>query len=133
MTIIGIYAPKKEKKKKVSNSMIYQTHLNSVNKTDYLVVCRDFNARVGKQPIGKILGTNSENIVNENGKLLINFPTLNEFKTKNTFFRHKEIHKYTWSARGMKSIIDYVLANMKLASHIINKNDLLQKRQTRNE
>jgi len=34
----------------------------------------------------------------------------------NTFFRHKEIHKMTWSARGYRSIIDYILTNKKLSS-----------------
>jgi hypothetical protein len=42
------------------------------------VLCRDFNARVGKQPTEKILGTNGT--LNENEKHLINFATLNEFK-----------------------------------------------------
>ena len=60
---------------------LLQTHLNSVNKTDYLVLCGDFNAKIGKQLIGKILGTNGEN-----GKHLINFASLNEFKITITFF-----------------------------------------------
>jgi len=50
------------------------------------VLCRDFNARVGKQPIGKTLGTNGENTLNENGRHLINVASLNGFKIKNTFF-----------------------------------------------
>jgi len=31
----------------------------------------------------------------------------------NTFFKHKEIHKFTWEAREHKSIIDYFITNMK--------------------
>jgi hypothetical protein len=31
-----------------------------------------------------------------------------------TVFRHKEIHKMTWSARGYRFIIDYILTNTKL-------------------
>ena len=40
---------------------------------------------------------------------------MNELKITNTFFRHKEIHKMTWSARGYRSIIDYILTNKKLS------------------
>jgi hypothetical protein len=36
----------------------------------------------------------------------------------NTFFKHKEIHKFTWDARGHKSIIDYFITNMKTSKVI---------------
>jgi hypothetical protein len=36
----------------------------------------------------------------------------------NTFFKHKEIHKFAWEARGYKSIFDYFITNIK-ASKII--------------
>jgi hypothetical protein len=29
-----------------------------------------------------------------------------------------DIHIYTWSSRGSKSLIDYVIVNRKLASHV---------------
>jgi hypothetical protein len=34
----------------------------------------------------------------------------------NTFFKHKDIHKFTWSARNCSSLIDYVLVNKKTAT-----------------
>jgi len=37
-----------------------------------------------------------------------------ETKIANTFSMKKEIHKYTWSARGSKSIIDYIIVNRRL-------------------
>jgi hypothetical protein len=46
----------------------------------------------------------------------------------NTFFKHKEIHKFTWEARGYKSIIDYFITNIK-ASKIIHHS--LQKHSSR--
>jgi hypothetical protein len=36
----------------------------------------------------------------------------------NTFFRRREIHKFTWEARGHKSIIDYFIRNMKTSKAI---------------
>jgi endonuclease/exonuclease/phosphatase family metal-dependent hydrolase len=46
------------------------------------------------------------------------FATYNDLKITNTFFRKKEIHTYTWSSRGSKSLIDYVIVNRKLASQV---------------
>jgi len=36
----------------------------------------------------------------------------------NIFFKHKEINKCTWEARGHKSIIDYFVTNMKISKVI---------------
>jgi hypothetical protein len=71
--------------------------------------------QVGKIPIDGILGTNGEITINSNGHKLKDFASVNELKITNTFFRHKEIHKMTWSARGYRSIIDYILTNKKLS------------------
>ena len=57
-------------------------------------------------------------ILNENGRRLINFATLNEFKITNIFLGSRKF--ISISARGTKSIIDYVFVNMKLASQIID-------------
>jgi hypothetical protein len=38
----------------------------------------------------------------------------------NTFFKHKEIHKFTCETRGHKSSIDYFITNIK-ASKIIHQ------------
>ena len=69
-----------------------------ISKSDYIVVTRDYIARVGNIPIDGILGTNGEITTNSNGHRLKEFASVNEFKITNTFFRHKEIHKMTWSA-----------------------------------
>ena len=36
----------------------------------------------------------------------------------NTFFKHKEIHKFTWKATPHKPIIDYFITNMKTSKVI---------------
>jgi len=36
----------------------------------------------------------------------------------NNFFKHKEIHIFTWEARGHKSIIDNFITNMKTSKVI---------------
>jgi hypothetical protein len=42
------------------------------------------------------------------------FASINDLKITNTFFRKKDLHKYTWSTRGPKSIIDYVIVSRRL-------------------
>jgi hypothetical protein len=42
---------------------------------------------------------------------MINFATLNALRIINSFFCHKEIHNFTWTNRGYRSITDYILAN----------------------
>jgi len=78
----------------------------------------DTNARVGNIRLADIVGTNGEATLNSNDRKLIDFCTFNNLKTINTFFKDKEIHKFTWEARGHKSIIDYFIANMKTSKVI---------------
>ena len=80
----------------------------------------DMNARVGNNRVANIVGTNAEATLNNNDKKLIDFCTFNNLKIMNTFFKHIEIHKYTWEARGHKSIIDYFITNMKVSKVIQN-------------
>lgn len=73
------------------------------------------NARVGKEAIPNVLGVYGEETKNNNGELLREFETFNKLRITNTFFRKKDIHKNTWSARGQRSLIDYVIISRRLA------------------
>jgi hypothetical protein len=77
-----------------------------------------FNARVGAQPVDKHIRSEGEQTVNNNGRDLIDFCLFYTLKIMNTFFRHKNIHKFTWEARGIKSIIDYIIINENLKNAI---------------
>jgi len=74
------------------------------------------NARVRNNRVSNIVGTNGVATVNSNIRKLIDFCTFNNLKIMNTLFKHKEIHKFTWKARGHKSIIDQT--NMKTSKVI---------------
>ena len=78
----------------------------------------DMNARVGNNKVANIVGTNEEATLNSKGRKPIDFCTFNNLKIINAFFKHKEIHKFTWEARGHKSIIDYCITNMKTSKVI---------------
>jgi len=78
----------------------------------------DMNARVRNNRFSNIVGTNGEATLNSNSRKLIDFCTFNNLKIVNTPFKHKEIHKFTWEARGHKSVIDYFITNMKTSKII---------------
>ena len=46
------------------------------------------------------------------------FCAFNKLKITNSFYRHKDIHKFAWEARGTKSVIDYIIINDRLKSNI---------------
>jgi len=115
ITIIGVYAP--EEGREGETRCFYkqlQKEVDRYSKSDSLIISRDLNARVGNQPIPNIVGTFGEECVNRNGQTLREFASLSNLKIANTFFRKKEIYKYTWSARGSKTIIDYIIVNRRL-------------------
>jgi len=96
LTLLAVYAP--EEGKTAQTEELYETlqdQIDKINKNDYIVIARDYNARVGNIPIDRILGTNCEITTNSNGHKLKQFASVNELKIMNTFFRHKEIHKMT--------------------------------------
>jgi hypothetical protein len=59
------------------------------------------------------VGTNGETTLNKNGQKSIDFCAFTNLRIMNTLFRHKEIRKFTWEARGYKSNIDYFVTNIK--------------------
>jgi hypothetical protein len=44
--------------------------MDKINKNDHLIVCGDFNARVGNRPLPGIVGEFGEQYVNNNGQEL---------------------------------------------------------------
>lgn len=73
----------------------------------------DFNARIGNDLKGRegVIGIWGESIKNNNGERLIEFCIQNDMIIQNSFFKHKDCHKYTRQepGRNEKSIIDYII------------------------
>jgi len=77
------------------------------------ILLGDFNAKVGRENIFKpTIGQESlHQDSNDNGVRLVNFATSQNLVVKNTMFRHRNIHKYTWTSPDAKTRnqIDHVL------------------------
>lgn len=71
----------------------------------------DMNARVGSQLSSEVVGRFGENELNDNGERLIEICEQFDLRITNTFFQHRDIHKYTWQqdTRNMRTIIDYII------------------------
>ncbi|KAK7907805.1 hypothetical protein WMY93_016417 [Mugilogobius chulae] len=76
----------------------------------------DLNARVGDEKIEGVVGVYGVPGKNDSGERLIGMCTEREMVIGNTWFRKKEIHKYTWvrQAGGRvidKAMMDYVVVS----------------------
>jgi len=71
LILLAFYAPEEEKTEQTDE--FYETlqdQIDKICKNYYIVVARDYNARVGNIPIDGILGTNGEITTNSNGHKL---------------------------------------------------------------
>ncbi|XP_068082197.1 craniofacial development protein 2-like [Anabrus simplex] len=93
------------------------------NSKDRIVLMGDFNARVGNSTEGyeRVIGKCEEDMeANGNGKRLLDFCASMGLPVTNIFFKHKAIHRYIWEARGTRSVIDYILTDLKFRKSIRN-------------
>lgn len=112
-TIIGVYGPNEDEKAENKNNFWEELSLVTETARGQIYVMGDFNGRVGKRDKNytTVIGKHGEDIRNNNGKRLLDYCQVYNLIITNTFFEHKEIHKYTREeiSRGEKSIIDYIL------------------------
>jgi len=92
--------------------------MDKIPKNENIILAGDFNGRIGNQPIPECIGTYGVQVTNHNGAALRDYCAFNKLKITNSFYRHKDIHKFTWEARGTKSVIDYIIINDRLKSNI---------------
>jgi len=62
----------------------------------------------------KCIGPYGEQVTKQNGATLRGFCVFNKLKITDSFYRHKGIDKFTWEARGIKSVLDYIIINDRL-------------------
>lgn len=70
----------------------------------------DFNSRVDNKEYD-VVGMFGEDALNENGKRSIDVCREFSYVVANTYYQHKDIHKYRWidPGRNLKSMIDLFL------------------------
>ena len=115
LTLVQVYAPTNDSGGEVKEHFYnkLQKVTEKVGRKETLIIMGDLNARVGKdsEVWGSVIGRHGEAVRNESGEQLLRFCAVNEMLVANSWYQHREIHKYTWVCPGreLRSIIDYFL------------------------
>ena len=122
LCLLQVYAPKATSE--------YQDFEDDVNDallrvlpTESTVLMGDFNAHVGTDTNTwkGVIGKRGVTGLNYNGRYLLQLCCSNGLRIMNTFFQHKEVHKYTWyRPRCLKSLIDFCIVSSDLFSDVLD-------------
>lgn len=122
--LLSIYAPT-EPSSDASKDEFYdelQHTLNSIPKTDLIILAGDFNAHVGDDRSGweSTMGKFGHGQMNDNGLRLLSFAASNDLLVGNTHFQHPKKHQLTWrNPKGNDSaVLDYFLINTRFRSSL---------------
>ena len=102
----------------------YQLLNQSATESAKKVLMEDFNAHVGTDTDTwkGVIGKHGVTGLNENGRFLLQLCCSNGLRIMNTFFQHREVHKYTWYRPSMdqKSLIDFCIVSSDLLSDVLD-------------
>lgn len=110
ITIVAVYGPNEDERINVKHNFWNELQM-IVDKLDTECWIKgDLNARVGNW-LNNVMGPFGEETRNKNGHFIIDFCLVNGLVTSNSFYKHKNIHKYTRVGKNgtEKSIIDFLL------------------------
>ena len=114
LEIIADYAPTNDSIDRIKDKFYEDLNiiLENINQSQEMIIMGYLNARIGSRDDDDVVGKFGEEVVNNNGERLIEFCKQHKLRIYNSFFQHKEIHKFTWERPSInqKSIIDYIIS-----------------------
>lgn len=117
LIIIGVYAINEDTPVTEKNEFFDKLSetLGKIKKHQEVIITGDFNSRVGSRMNDEVIGPFGEKVENDNGDRLITLCKQHGYMIMNSFFQHREIHKFTWEqpTKKQKSIIDYIIVKQK--------------------
>ncbi|CAH8433360.1 unnamed protein product [Heterobilharzia americana] len=126
VTIIQCYAPTNnaEQEKKEDFYRQLQSTLDKTSVGDIKILMGDMNAKLGGDNTGRELTMGREALgeMNENGELFAEFCAFNDLVIGGSVFRHKDIHKATWTSPDghTKNQIDFISISRKWRRSLLN-------------
>lgn len=73
------------------------------------------NARIGNAENYDIVESFGEPVTSTVGLKQRDFATCNNIKIVNSYYQHKNVHTYPWSANNSRTFRDYFVVNRKLS------------------
>lgn len=117
IVIIGVYGPNDDSQIQDKEKFIdcLSENIQKIKHTKEIILAGDFNSRTGRKEKDSVIGSFGEEQRNDNGERLTELCELHNLKILNGFYKHKNIHKFTWTqeTRNLRSIIDYIIIKQK--------------------
>ncbi|XP_047996924.1 uncharacterized protein LOC125234635 [Leguminivora glycinivorella] len=128
ISLIQAYAPTADKNDETIEEFYRQLEeiIKSIKSQDLVIILGDFNAKVGKGTVGKVVGDFGLGNRNVRGDRLIQFCEEKEFIITNTWYQHPPRRLYTWispkdnSEKIVRNQIDYILVPSRFRNSVIN-------------
>lgn len=124
MSLVQVYAPQQGRiaaEKEEFYRKLQQT-VDGIKYGQQLIIIGDWNGHIGSERTGyeDIIGPHSVGTKNVEGDRILNFAVVNRLSIMNTFFQHRDSHKWTWYRWNEvrqeyvdKSMIDLVATSKK--------------------
>ena len=122
LKIIQVYAPQQGRPNAEKEQFYNSLQEEYERSGGEVVLTGDFNGHIGceREGVEHVIGAFSVGNKNREGERILDFCVLNNLAIMNTFYKHKEEHKWTWyrwSQEGQqytdKSMIDLIITNNK--------------------
>ena len=119
MNIVQVYAPTNDKDDNMIEEFYAELEetMKLTKKGEITIVMGDFNAKVGAEAVGNVVGNFGLGDRNSRGDRLVQFCTEQQLSVVNTFFKLPPRRLYTWKspadceAQRVRNQIDYILIN----------------------
>ncbi|XP_072377991.1 uncharacterized protein [Diabrotica undecimpunctata] len=101
VTILGVYAISDDQSIAAKDEFFEKLNdiITNIGKSRELIVLGDLNSRVGQRINSEVIGPYGEINLNDNVERLIQVCQSHTLRIMNGFYKHKDIHKYTWVQR----------------------------------
>ncbi|RZF32288.1 hypothetical protein LSTR_LSTR001752 [Laodelphax striatellus] len=122
IVIIGVYGPTDDSQMQDKDEFFecLNATVEKINRRKEIILTGDLNGRTGRRANDTVIGSFGEDCLNDNGERIIELCELQNLRVLNGFYRHKDIHKFTWTqeTRRLRSIIDYVVMKQKTSIRV---------------